>query len=181
MSALGHVWTAPWQELSDVAPTLVGCGHVRSVCAAVKPLAIMLCADRVPIVSTHFKVRRPKRVLPIPGSTLSALRRSVLANSLKTSNAISLPGLISLNRTDFDATSLYHFDAAELAPSTASKADIRTAIGHVGFTPEANIQQLANIEHRKGIRSPCGRHRIVSPGMSVERRIRPVPCSPYRT
>jgi len=30
---------------------------VRPVCAAVKPLAIMLCADRVPIVSTHFKVR----------------------------------------------------------------------------------------------------------------------------
>src|SRR5262245_63102366 len=28
MSALGHVWTAPWQELSDVAAALVGCGHV---------------------------------------------------------------------------------------------------------------------------------------------------------
>ncbi len=25
-----------------------------------------------------------------------------------------------------------------------------------------------------------GRHRIMSPGMSVERRIRPVPCSAYR-
>src|SRR5262249_3428399 len=28
MSALGHVWTAPWQELSDAAAALVGCGHV---------------------------------------------------------------------------------------------------------------------------------------------------------
>src|SRR5260370_38010819 len=25
---LGHVWTAPWQELSDVFAALVGCGHV---------------------------------------------------------------------------------------------------------------------------------------------------------
>src|SRR5262245_29868177 len=28
MSAVGHVWTAPWQELSDAAAALVGCGHV---------------------------------------------------------------------------------------------------------------------------------------------------------
>ena len=31
MSDLGHVWTAPWQELSDVAATLVGCGHVSGL------------------------------------------------------------------------------------------------------------------------------------------------------
>jgi len=30
-SALGHVWTAPWQELSDVAAALVGCGHVSGL------------------------------------------------------------------------------------------------------------------------------------------------------
>jgi hypothetical protein len=35
---------------------------------------------------------------------------------------------------------------------------IRTAIGHVRFTPKADILQPANIEHRKVIRSPCGRH-----------------------
>jgi hypothetical protein len=28
MFALGHVWTAPWQELSDVSAALVWCGHV---------------------------------------------------------------------------------------------------------------------------------------------------------
>src|SRR5262249_46542851 len=65
-------------------------------------------------------------------------RRRVLANSLKTSNAISLPGITSLNRSGFDAIILYHFDAAELAPSTASKADICGATSHVRFTPNCD-------------------------------------------
>src|ERR1017187_3110350 len=57
-SLKGHVWTAPWQELSDVAAALVGCGHVSGLFVRpVWPLAIMLCADRVPIVRTHFNVR----------------------------------------------------------------------------------------------------------------------------
>ena len=55
---LGHVWTAPWQELSDVSAALVGCGHVSGLLMRqVWPLALMLCADWVPIVSTHFYVR----------------------------------------------------------------------------------------------------------------------------
>src|ERR1019366_5717602 len=58
MPALGHVWTAPWQELSDVAAALVGCGHVSGLLMRqVWPLALMPCADRVPIENTHFKVR----------------------------------------------------------------------------------------------------------------------------
>jgi len=40
MSAMAQV--SPWQEFCDAA--------------AVRPLALMLCADRVPIQSTHFKV-----------------------------------------------------------------------------------------------------------------------------
>jgi len=57
-SALGHVWTAPWQELSDVSAALVGCGHVSGLLMRrVWPLALMLCADQVPIESTYFKVR----------------------------------------------------------------------------------------------------------------------------
>src|SRR5262249_12419767 len=57
-SALGHVWTAPWQELSDVAAALVGCGHVSGLFVRrIWPLALMLCADRLPIESAHFKVR----------------------------------------------------------------------------------------------------------------------------
>jgi len=58
MSALGHVWTAPWQELSDVCAALVGCGHVSGLLMRrMWPLALMLCADRVPIVFTHLEVR----------------------------------------------------------------------------------------------------------------------------
>ena len=58
MSELGHVWTAPWQVLSDVSAALVGCGHVAGLLMRpVWPLALMLCADRVPIVRMHLKVR----------------------------------------------------------------------------------------------------------------------------
>src|SRR4051812_8296200 len=58
MSALGHVWTAPWQGLSDVSAALVGCGHVSGLLMRqVWPLALMLCADRVPIVRMHLEVR----------------------------------------------------------------------------------------------------------------------------
>jgi hypothetical protein len=56
--AWGHVWTAPWQELSDVCAALVGCGHVSGLLMRRGwPLALMLCADRVPIVYTHSEVR----------------------------------------------------------------------------------------------------------------------------
>lgn len=54
-SELGHVWTAPWQELSDVSAALVGCGHVSGLLMRqVWPLALMLCADRVPNKLAHF-------------------------------------------------------------------------------------------------------------------------------
>jgi hypothetical protein len=55
---LGHVWTAPWQEPSDVAAVLVGCGHVSGLLMRQeRPLALMLCADRVPIERLHLEVR----------------------------------------------------------------------------------------------------------------------------
>jgi hypothetical protein len=58
MSALGHVWTAPWQEHCDVAAALVGCGHVSGLLMRHdRPLALMRCADRVPIESLHLEVR----------------------------------------------------------------------------------------------------------------------------
>src|SRR5258706_13284306 len=44
------------------------------------PLAPMLCADRVPNNRAHFRGSGPKRALPIPGTTVSALRRHALAN-----------------------------------------------------------------------------------------------------
>jgi hypothetical protein len=39
----------------DVAAALVGCGHVSGLFARrMKPLALMLCADQVPIKNTRF-------------------------------------------------------------------------------------------------------------------------------
>jgi hypothetical protein len=56
MSLLGHVWTAPWQELSDISAALVGCGHVSGLLMRqVWPLALMLCADRVPNNRAHLE------------------------------------------------------------------------------------------------------------------------------
>src|SRR3954452_19676061 len=40
------------------------------------PLALMLCADRVPIKNAHLEVRLPKRVLPIPGTTVICITSS---------------------------------------------------------------------------------------------------------
>ena len=58
MSPMGHVWTAPWQELSDVAAALVGCGHVSGLLMRRGwQLTLMLCADLVPIVHMHLEVR----------------------------------------------------------------------------------------------------------------------------
>src|SRR6516225_10736972 len=54
----------------------------------------------------------------------------------------SLPGLTSLNRSGFDATILWHFDAAEQAPSTASLADNRSHVAKPGTSalhPKADI------------------------------------------
>jgi len=57
-NTIGHVWTAPWQEFSDVSAALVGCGHVSGLLMRRGwPLALMLCADRVPIVYMHLEVR----------------------------------------------------------------------------------------------------------------------------
>jgi hypothetical protein len=43
----------------DVAAALVGCGHVSGLLMRrMWPLALMLCADRVPIVSAHFRAVR---------------------------------------------------------------------------------------------------------------------------
>ena len=81
MAALGHVWTAPWQYFLTLLQHWSG----AVMCPAclmrlVWTLALMLCADQVPIVSTHSKMRRPKPALPTPGTTVSALRRHALAN-----------------------------------------------------------------------------------------------------
>jgi len=55
---LGHVWTAPWQGHCEIGAGLVGCGHVSGpLMRHDGPLALMLCADRIPIERSHFEVR----------------------------------------------------------------------------------------------------------------------------
>src|SRR5271167_2724889 len=55
MSQMGHVWTAPWQELSDVLQYWSGAVTCPACfCGRIWPLALMLCADRVPNKTTHF-------------------------------------------------------------------------------------------------------------------------------
>src|SRR5215475_22980 len=103
-----------------------------SVCAAVKPLAIMLCADRVPSVSVsaHFKSAMTQAGSPDPRIDLVCITSSCPRQFLQNfGTPSSLPGLTSLNRSGFDATSLWHFDAAEQAPSTASLVGNRTLSG----------------------------------------------------
>jgi hypothetical protein len=54
----GHVWTAPWQELSYVAAALVGFGYVSGLFVRRGwPLALMLSADQVLIETVHLGVR----------------------------------------------------------------------------------------------------------------------------
>ena len=56
MAALGHVWTAPWQELSDVLQHWSGAVTCPACfCGRIWPLALMLCADQVPNKNAHLK------------------------------------------------------------------------------------------------------------------------------
>jgi hypothetical protein len=48
----------PGKSFFDGSAALVGCGHVSGLLMRrLWPLALMLCADRVPIVRKHFEVR----------------------------------------------------------------------------------------------------------------------------
>jgi hypothetical protein len=49
----------------------------------------------------------------------------------------------SPQRGSLHATTLWHFDAAERAPSTASKADMAASLINVRFTPESRHQVSA--------------------------------------
>jgi hypothetical protein len=55
----------------------------------------------------------------------------------KLQNAVVVAWPPPLNRSTFDTTNLQHFDAAERAPSTASKADIEARPGNVRFIPNS--------------------------------------------
>ena len=76
MSALGHVWTAPWQELSDVSAALVGCGHVSGL--FVRPCALR---GSGPNRKHAFKDALTHAGCPDPRIDLVCITSSVLANS----------------------------------------------------------------------------------------------------
>jgi len=63
----------------------------------------------------------------------SSCPRQFLQNFKRRHRCLASPPLSS----SFDTTSLYHFDAAERAPSTASKADMTPSNCDVRFTPES--------------------------------------------
>src|SRR5919204_4835330 len=72
---------------------------------------------RVPIVSAHFKSAMTQTGSPDPRIDLVCITSSCPRQFLQNfGTPSSLPGLTSLNRSGFDATSLWHFDAAEQAP-----------------------------------------------------------------
>src|SRR5215467_9529255 len=107
MSALGHVWTAPpWQELSELLQHWSG----AVICPA------CLCGGEAaghnaqrgsgPNQKHTFKDALTQTGSPDPRIDLVSLRLRALANSFKTSNAVSLPRLTSLNISRFNATTL---------------------------------------------------------------------------
>jgi hypothetical protein len=107
MSALGHVWTAPWQELSDLAAALVGCGHVRPVCAAGVAAGHNALRGSGPNRKHAFKDAMTQAGSPDPRIDLVCITSSCPRQFLQNVKTPSLlPGLTSLNRSGFDATSL---------------------------------------------------------------------------
>src|SRR5499427_9744337 len=76
---------------------------VRPVCAAVKPLAIMLCAGRVPIRSSHSRCADPSGFSRSPDRPCLhyVVMSSPIPSKLQTPS--SLPSLTSFNRSGFDA------------------------------------------------------------------------------
>jgi hypothetical protein len=93
------------------------------------------------------------RVLLIPGSTLFALRRHVLANCFKTSSVVVVawPQLLE---------SLWLTDAARAGASTASIADIAPVKCDVRFTPKS-----ARSGH--SIRDDASLFRLACPGSHI--------------
>src|SRR5262249_29519776 len=114
---------------------------------------------------------------PDPGSTLSALRRHVLANSFKLQTPSSFPGLTSLNRSGFDANqsialrcrrvgavhSINSRPHATLRPCQLYPSK-RTKSRHVGMSascqscPNAPKQKAPLFDHLVGTREQRRRH-----------------------
>src|SRR6516165_4385510 len=125
MPALDHVWTAPpWQELSDLLQHWSGAVMCPACLCGREAAGHNALRGSGPNRKHAFKDALTHAGCPDPRIDLVCITSSCPRQFLQNFKTPSLPGLTSLNRSGFDATSLWHFDAAERAPSTASKADI---------------------------------------------------------
>jgi hypothetical protein len=103
------------QLLANAGDAAGPCGVSALPRKAVKPLAIMLCADRVPIVSAHFRSAMTQTGSPDPRIDLVCITSSCPRQFLQNfGTPSSLPGLTSLNRSGLTAF-----------------------LGYVRFTPES--------------------------------------------
>ena len=76
-NTIGHVWTAPWQELSDV---LVGCGHVSGLLMrAVETAGSDGVREQGPILLFRLRRRSEKMAIMTQMATVDQLLRKTLA------------------------------------------------------------------------------------------------------
>jgi hypothetical protein len=169
---LGHVWTAPpWQELSDWLQHWSG----AVMCPA------CLCGDKAaghnalrgsgPNQKHAFKDALTQAGSPDPRIDLFCITSSVLANSFKTSNAVSsLPGLTSLNRSGFDAN-----DAGQTRTLRPRPSGSRISVGR--STPaKASRVGLAH-EDENALRLS---HRHLGPAAASVEHVRPLRAGRWR-
>src|SRR5262245_49532663 len=152
MSALGHVWTAPpWQELSELLQHWSGGSCVRPVLCGGEAAGHNALRGSGPNQKHAFKDALTQTGSPDPGSTLSALRRHVLANSFKLQTPSSFPGLTSLNRSGFDANQSIALRCRRVGAVHSIKNG-RTHTEHISFglAPRADIARSAS--------APSGSH-----------------------
>jgi hypothetical protein len=125
MSVLGHVWTAPWQELSDVSAAF---GRVRScvrpVCAAGVAAGHNALRGSGPNRKHAFKDAMTQAGSPDPRNDLVCITSSCPRQFVKALSSMSSVPLSAVTSPPWIAhrrfNSVLHFDAAEWTPSTAS-------------------------------------------------------------
>src|SRR5262245_3637751 len=122
------------------------------------PLALMLCADQVPIESTHSKMRSPKRALLTPGTTVSALRRRALANSYDCSSCWQLNRRQQLRL--LEPLAAHHHDPGHARDfvSKGNGSDLDRPTVHQTSEPEplrAVLTRISDDRHRAGNEQPA--------------------------
>ena len=143
VSALGHVWTAPWQELFRRSSIGRVRSCVRPVCAAGLAAGHNAMRGSGPNRFHALHSAMTQTGSPDPQIDLVCITSSYPRQFLQLQTPLLLPGLTSLTRSRFTQPHYSTLDAAEWAPSTSSladpKADICSALAHVRQVPIADI------------------------------------------